>query len=598
MWQIRMLGRFEVVSAEARPATFRSRKVASLLAFLALNKGREIANASLQDLLWPDSDGDRQSQSFRRAVADLRDALEAEGNRRDLIHTDQGKTSLDPEAFETDVERFDRLLVDSETDPDFDLRAAEALALYGGPLLSPIDEDWVYAYRRQYEEIYCRAVESLCMLLGNQGRGRDAVRIANAAIVLAPLREEPYLASIRGYAAMGNRSMALQQYEALEKMLDDHFGQTPTEMALAAVDGPAIAYPGIPDARPKPISPASPGASGGGMDVESRFYVVREADAQVNGALETSEPLVLVFGPRQVGKTSLLARSCAEMRAAGARIVVTDFQSFGKSEVERPATLFRALVHRVSTQLGLAYEPSWNEWIGPNSNLDAQIDALLKQTEGRIVWAMDEVDRLFGADYADDFFGLVRSWHNRRALDPEGPWKRLTILISYATEAHLFIKDLNQSPFNVGVRVNLRDFSEAEVVDLGSRYPNFVGRWAKEVYEITRGHPFLTRRAFAFLEGKRTIEQLRDLAPKEEGPFGEHLKQIGVALGKEPEIAEELGRCLNGGKFETPGTAQRLIAAGLLAPSSSKEGVSFRVPIYEAWLRRTLRDAIGSGEGS
>ena len=34
MWQIRMLGRFEVVSAEARPATFRSRKVGSLLALL------------------------------------------------------------------------------------------------------------------------------------------------------------------------------------------------------------------------------------------------------------------------------------------------------------------------------------------------------------------------------------------------------------------------------------------------------------------------------------------------------------------------------------------------------------------------------------
>ncbi len=581
MWQIRMLGRFEVVSAEARPAAFRSRKVGSLLAFLALNRGREVANSTLQELLWPDSDGDRQSQSFRRAVADLRDALEAEGNRRTLVHTEQGKTSLDSEAFTTDVERFESLLLEADGSPDFDIRAAEALALYGGPLLSPLDEDWVYAYRRQFEEIYCRAVESLGMLLSNRGQGRDAVRIANAAIVLAPQREEPYLASIRGYAAMGNRSMALQQYEALERMLDDQFGQTPSEEALASVDGPMIAYPGIPDTTPKPISPAAVAASGGGMDVESRFYVVREADGQVDAAMAASEAVVLVFGPRQVGKTSLLARSSSGLRGQGARVVVTDFQSLGKAEVERSATLYRALIHSFATQMGLSYEPSWNEFVGPNSNLDGQIDGLLKQTQGRVVWAMDEVDRLFGTDYADDFFGLVRSWHNRRALDPEGPWKRLSLLISYATEAHLFIKDLNQSPFNVGVRVNLRDFSEAEVLELGGRYPSFVGRWAKEVFGVTNGHPFLTRRAFGFLEGKRTIEELRDLAPKEDGPFGDHLKRLRETVLRDPETAAEVRRLLEGEPFANPGTQARLTAAGVLAPSA----LVVRVPAYANFLR-------------
>jgi DNA-binding SARP family transcriptional activator len=586
MWQIRMLGRFEVVSADARPAQFRSRKVGSLLAFLALNKGREVANTTLQDLLWPDSDGDRQSQSFRRAIADLRDALEEDGNRRTIVHTDHGKTGLEMDAFETDVARFEALLAEAESSPDFDLHAAEALALYGGPLLSPLDEDWIYAYRRQYEEVYCRAVESLCMLLSNRGQGRDAVRIANAAIVLAPHREEVYLASIRGYSAMGNRSMALQQYEALERMLDDNFGQTPSEQALASVDGPMINYPGIPDARPLPLSPAAEAASGGGMDVESRFYVEREADAQVGQTLGAGEAVVLVFGPRQVGKTSLVARVTGRMRSEGARVVVTDFQSLGKSEVERPATLYRALIHRFATQLGLTYEPSWNEWIGPNSNLDTHIDGLLKLTSGRIVWAMDEVDRLFGTEYADDFFGLVRSWHNRRALDPEGPWKRLSLVISYATEAHLFIKDLNQSPFNVGVRVNLRDFSEAEVVELGSRYPDFVGRWAKEVFEITRGHPFLTRRAFGFLEGKRTIEELRDLAPKEEGPFGEHLKQLLESVRRKPETLQEIERLLRGESFQDATSASRFMAAGLLS-LSSEASVDFRTPVY--------RTALGAG---
>ena len=50
----------------------------------------------------------------------------------------------------------------------------------------------------------------------------------------------------------------------------------------------------------------------------------------------------------------------------------------------------------------------------------------------------------------------------------------------YATEVHLFIRDLNQSPFNVGTRVALEDFTRPQVARLA---------------ELVGGHPCLTRRA-------------------------------------------------------------------------------------------------------
>src|SRR5206468_853191 len=83
---------------------------------------------------------------------------------------------------------------------------------------------------------------------------------------------------------------------------------------------------------------------------------------------------------------------------------------------------------------------------------------------------LDEVDRLFGLPFASEVFGLFRAWHNERALLPEGPWSRLTLAIAYATEAHLFITDLNQSPFNVGTRLELADFDLIQVADLNRRY--------------------------------------------------------------------------------------------------------------------------------
>ena len=67
-------------------------------------------------------------------------------------------------------------------------------------------------------------------------------------------------------------------------------------------------------------------------------------------------------------------------------------------------------------------------------------------------------------------FGLFRSWNNERLLDPSGSWSRFTLVIAYATEAHLFITDVNQSPFNVGTRLTLEDFTREQVAELNRRY--------------------------------------------------------------------------------------------------------------------------------
>lgn len=584
MWQIRMLGRLEVISPDGRPITFRSRKVGSLLAFLALNEGREVANATLQDLLWPDADGDRQSQSLRRAVADLRDALEFDGASRGTVQTGHGKVCLNLEAFEADTQTFLSLASEGASSGGTDVRAAAAVALYGGPLLAPLEDDWVHAYRRQFEEAYCRVVELLCRSLTLKGEGREAVRIASTALVNAPQREEIHIALIRGYASLGNRSMALQHFEDLERMLDDDYGQSPSEEAMAALDFEATSAEGqrADETRPSSLSP--PIESGGGMEAESIYYVERDSDQAVRAALRTGEAVVLIFGPRQVGKTSLLAKTMGVHRKLRNHVVLTDFQALSKAEIERPTTLYRALVHGFASQLGLSYEPSWNEWIGPNSNLDNLIDALLRQTNEPVCWAMDEVDRLFGTDFADDFFGLVRSWHNRRALDPDGPWRRLSLLIGYATEAHLFIRDVNQSPFNVGVRINLADFTPEQVAELGSRYPGDLRDCAEAVFAVTRGHPFLTRRAFAYLQGGGSLEAMTSQAAEDSGPFGDHLKSLRASIQRSPIAEDAVKQILSGKAMSDKGLVARLQSAGLLSPAAA----GFRVPAYETYLRASL----------
>ncbi|HMS54901.1 MAG TPA: AAA-like domain-containing protein [Fimbriimonadaceae bacterium] len=556
-----------VVTARENQVKFRSRKVGLLLALLGLHKGKAVSSFTIQQLLWPDSDGDRQNQNVRRAIADLRDAFEEAGESRDLIQTGPGTVTLIESDVESDVEQL-TLLLNEDGDGDRDLRAVSALALYRGCLLETFEDDWIFAYRRQFEELYCSAVEGLCERLVKTGSSREAVRIATEATIRAPLREEPYLASIRAYVALGNSSMALQQFEALERMLDDHFGQTPSTEAHLALDGP-IQHASVKEKHP-------PSAN------STDFYILRDSDYQVERALENNEGVILIFGPRQVGKTSLLGRMAGTLRRDNSKVVITDFQTFGRSEVERQETLYRALLNSLASQLGLTYEPSWNEWVGANSNLDDQVRKLLDQVPTKVVWAMDEVDRVFGTEYADDFFGLVRSWHNRRALEPTGAFGRLSLVISYATEAHLFMKDLNQSPFNVGVRVRLRDFSHEQVASLANHFGE-VARFSKDVFDITCGHPFLTRRALSFLFGGRTVEELRRLAASNDGPFSDHLKHLSNLIRQDQQSVECVRRVLDGKCLDSPQAAQHLWSAGLLKTTSC-ERPEFRVPAYQDYF--------------
>src|ERR1041385_3973375 len=121
---------------------------------------------------------------------------------------------------------------------------------------------------------------------------------------------------------------------------------------------------------------------------------------------------------------------------------------------------------------------------------------VLLPDKGQLVWALDEVDRLFGFPFGGLVFGLFRAWHNERSLNPAGPWSNLTLAIAYATEATLFITDLNQSPFNVGTRLTLEDFTRGEVAELNRRYGSPISDESgiHRFYALVGGCPYLVRR--------------------------------------------------------------------------------------------------------
>src|SRR5207244_176952 len=166
---------------------------------------------------------------------------------------------------------------------------------------------------------------------------------------------------------------------------------------------------------------------------------------------------------------------------------------------------------------------------------------VLGKIEVSILWGLDEVDRLFACDFGTEVFGLFRSWHNERALDPTGPWSRLTLVIAYAREAHLFITDMNQSPFNVGTPFRLEDFTFEQVADLNARHGGPLRNEAEvaRFHRLVGGQPYLVRRGLLEMTTHNLdIGAFEAQADREEGIFGDHLRRMLVVLSKNEELCE------------------------------------------------------------
>jgi hypothetical protein len=207
-----------------------------------------------------------------------------------------------------------------------------------------------------------------------------------------------------------------------------------------------------------------------------------------------------------------------------------------------------------------------------------------------LVWGLDEVDRLFSFPYASEIFGLFRSWHNLRALDPQGPWHNLTLAIAYATEAHLFITDLNQSPFNVGTRMTLDDFIPEQVQDLNQRYGKPLQDEASVVrfHQFLGGHPYLTQRGlYEMVKNQTSLETILEMGVRDEGTFGDHLKRMLISLEQEHTLLEELRAFLRTKAKFSNHSLSRLRSAGILSSDLSREP-DLRCELYTAYLKRHL----------
>ena len=103
-------------------------------------------------------------------------------------------------------------------------------------------------------------------------------------------------------------------------------------------------------------------------------------------------------------------------------------------------------------------EKFWNSAYASPQNCTRYMEQPLG---GPCIFAIDETDAIFQTSFSQDFFSMLRSWHNRRADPIRRCWKKLDIILSTSTEPQFFIDRPHESPFNVGVTLRVEDFTRS-----------------------------------------------------------------------------------------------------------------------------------------
>ena len=341
---------------------------------------------------------------------------------------------------------------------------------------------------------------------------------------------------------------------------------------------------------PTPKDPIGP--PGGALPLSSKLYISRPADEEFCDAITRRDSIVLVKGARQVGKTSLLARGIDAARRLDAQVLLIDFQHFGPTAFETCDKLLLTIAESIADQLDQDAQPheNWNDRLSPTTNFERFVRReVLVRDDSHFVLALDEVDRLFTYKYAGEIFLLFRSWHNARALNPDGPWHRLTIAIACATEAHLFISDLNQSPFNVGTRLTLEDFTCEQLAELNARYDSpLADDEIRRFHHLIGGHPYLSQRGlYEIYHQKTTLSALEARADRDDAPFGDHLSRLLMSLQQDQSLMHNLRDFLISGSTLSNSAFYRLRSGGVLSGEIAAEP-RLRCDLYARYLQKHL----------
>jgi len=229
--------------------------------------------------------------------------------------------------------------------------------------------------------------------------------------------------------------------------------------------------------------------------IPQQLYVKRDADKQIKNIIQDMGRPGYILVARQMGKTNLLVNAKRELEDEENIFVYFDLSNL----VDNSRDCFRSIIDiAIDTHEEIyaeirerIYQNRSNLNLPPHKEHEKELRLLLKVVRGKIVIILDEIGSLANVPFSDEVFAQIRSIYFSRVNFPE--YERLTYILAGVAEPSELIKNKNISPFNIGEKIYLDDFSYREfMVFLEQADLNFSREVAERIFYWANGNPRIT----------------------------------------------------------------------------------------------------------
>lgn len=300
------------------------------------------------------------------------------------------------------------------------------------------------------------------------------------------------------------------------------------------------------DLKPTISQPNADAYIGGQMFYIKRYDYDEEnevfyEDKLINTLLQPGG-IITVRGYHQMGRTALL-KYAEEVIKSKSNVVWINFKPLTTKNYIDLDNILKKMAKVINGKLGLDAGNVDNVWVQKANGvssvrfttyLEEYALHYAQETNKPLILIIDDVDTIFQYPFYDDFFQMVRTWSEEKGV--ELIYENLRIAMAISTTNKYLIEGPS-SPFNVGKRIELRDFNKEEINNLNScyKYP-LAKQEIGYVEEFLNGHPYLTQIAMFTKKNHYEWSDIRTIALRKDGPFLQHLQKYLDILQTNPAL--------------------------------------------------------------
>ncbi len=364
------------VRLDGRELKFATRKLLALVTYLVLEG--ETPRSKLADLFWSDNYEDDARRNLRRELHRLREL----GLRDRLATTDTTVCLLEP--FWLDVKDFEWQIKTGKLEA--------ALELYRGELLEGLKlegalgfEQWLETRREALTRMHQHARLELAERLETKGDWREALRLHQHLLDEDPLQERQHREVMRLQYLLGEREIALLQFERCKQTLRSELGLEPLPETVALAERIRVAQHLESDVEVQVLK-------------SSALHVpLIGRETMLASLMANRAPMLLILGEPGVGKTRLLEEFTPNSIRLRFREIANQIPLYAVAQ-----TLREAFNHPEMQLSLLELEPVWQHEIArlvPEFAIGAAKPASNAQERSRFLEALAQALECLSKDY-------------------------------------------------------------------------------------------------------------------------------------------------------------------------------------------------------